>query len=172
MADFDIAFAALMKNEGVTLLDDPRTGEYSRYGLTAKTAMALLLCTAAGAREYIDALTLFTAHEVYRAHWWLPMHLYGLGDQAVATKLLDMGVNMGIPQAIKLLQEALNTLHLTVTVDGRMGPNTLVALVNADAPMLLIELRANATAFYHSLVNENPEKYAKYWDTWKARAAQ
>lgn len=169
MASFDQAFVYLYGNEGSDLYKDARTGEYSRFGVTLKTAAALGLC-APGDRSFIEGLTEDRAKEIYLDHFWAPAKLSSIREQAVANKLLDMVVNMGPGQAVKLLQRALNALGATLSPDGLLGYQTLAAANAADGYQLLTELRATALQFYRNLVDQHPDLYANDWEGWKARA--
>jgi lysozyme family protein len=154
-----------MGNEGSMLLDDPKTGEYSRYGITLQTAAALKLCQP-GDKSFIDFAKAF-----YFDHFWVPLRLTVIFDQGVASKLLDMAVNMGQHEAVLIAQRACNALAPpTVVMDGRMGPGTITAINGHDGHEMLLELRAESLQFYRELVTKDPDKYEKYWEDWKERA--
>jgi len=171
MADFSAGFAVIWRNESAELLDDRATGEFSRYGITLKTAASMGFC-ASKAYDYIRNLTEQDAKAFYLRAFWKPLLLDVVRDQAKANKIFDMAVNMGIGEAIRITQCALNDLHSTLAVDGKIGPRTLACINGADTFELLTELRANSLAFYHKLVDRDPAKYGKYWAGWKARAEQ
>ncbi len=169
MANFDLAFAFLMGNEGEKLLDDPKTGEYSRFGITLATASGFKLC-APDDRSFIDDLTVDRAKDFYLDYFWKPMKLDNLRVQAVADKILDMGVNMGPTQAAKIVQRACAALGGRLAVDGVLGYGTVIVINVRDGNQLLLELRAESLQFYRDLVTGNPDKYEKYWEDWKERA--
>lgn len=170
MANFDQAFTILIEQrEGVDLFVDRQTGEYSKFGITLKTASALGYCKE-GDRKWIENLTLAQAKDFYFREFWTPLLMEAVRDQAVANKIFDMAVNEGHEQATVLAQRALNGLGATLTPDGRMGPFTLAAINRADPHQLLLELRAECCAFYDRLIRQHSEKYAKYRDNWRKRA--
>ena len=170
MAEFAPAIAFVLGNEGTALLADPHTGEYSRYGITLSSAVSLGLC-AAEDRAFIESMTAERAQQIYLDHWWTPLQLDQVANQAIATKLLDMAVNMGRRRGIYVAQLACNWLGgATLALDGAMGPHTLAAINGLDPGELLLELRAESLSFYRRLVATDPGKYAKYWESWKARA--
>lgn len=169
MSTFDAAIDFVLDNEGTAILDDPKNGEYSRYGITLKTAAALKLC-APDDHAFIQGMTADQAKDIYRRFWWDALQLGQVKDVRISTKILDMAVNMGSPEAVKLAQSACGTVGAyEIPRDGVMGPKTIAA-INACAPYaLLLELRAEALVFYDTLVRKNPMK-AKYWAAWKTRA--
>jgi type VI secretion system secreted protein VgrG len=84
-------------------------------------------------------------------------------SQVVASKVFDMGVNMGIGTAVKILQKALG-----VAVDGVFGSGTLAA-VNAASDALLPAYKQALAAHYQSIVAAKPAE-AKFLNGWLARA--
>lgn len=168
-ANFDVAISFVLENERGMLFVDANSGEYSRYGITLKFAAAAGLCTPDD-KIFIERMTATLASAIYLKFVWEP-HGFGLiAHQQVATKLLDMCVNMGTAQAVKLAQRALAPLGRGVTVDGVLGRETIAALNAADEYELVQEMRAECCAFYGELANKNPERYGKYLKGWEMRA--
>jgi glycosyl hydrolase family 108/predicted peptidoglycan binding protein len=119
-----------------------------------------------------DALA--QAEIIYRAEYWGPMRLGELLNQAVASKIFDMGVNMGRNPAALLAQRAANGLllgrSLAPPIDGKIGSRTLSAL-NACPAAALIETLSNLSKiFYSDLAAKKPEN-KKYLEGWLKRAA-
>ena len=170
MAEFLPAVEYVLTNEAADLLIDRATGEYSRFGITAKFAIAAGLCTDAGAMEYINGMTRELAIQIYGRFFWNRLLLSGFKDQLIANKVLDMAVNMGESSAVKFLQKAVNNLSGTLKPDGKLGPCTLAAVNARDPWEVLIELKAEATASYKRIVDSDPRKYGKYLAGWQARA--
>jgi hypothetical protein len=105
-----------------------------------------------------------------RQFFWSPMLLDGVRDQAVAEKLLDMTVFIGLPVTESLLRLALNALGQAVSlIADKMNPWVLTAVNAVDAAMLLIELKAHLLGFLVRQIQIYPER-AKNWERWKARA--
>lgn len=67
----------------------------------------------------------------YKTQFWDSMKLDNINDQDIANELFDTGVNMGIPIASKMIQEACNLLNKQgksypdIDVDGIIGKNSL-----------------------------------------------
>lgn len=95
--------------------------------------------------EDIRLLTAGEAANFYRVQWWERYGYERIEDQGLATKLLDMAVNVGHGQAVRLLQRAIG-----VQDDGILGPRTLAA-ANARGAAVLPECRFRAVKFYLEL---------------------
>jgi hypothetical protein len=91
--------------------------------------------------------------DFYRRNFWAPSR-DGITSQAVANWLFDKSVNMGIQQAVKLLQRAAG-----VTDDGQFGPGTLAAVNGQDGAALVKACHDQALAFYRMLHAKDPVKY-------------
>src|SRR5690606_26510607 len=95
----------------------------------------------------IVGLTRENAAWFYKAHWW-DRHRYGDFPLSLASKLLDLSVNMGAAQAHKCVQRAARACGRTLADDGILGPRSRAALVELDAMQLRIALRSEAAGFY------------------------
>jgi len=166
MATFDNAIGYLLVNEGSKLFASNQ-GEYSKYGITLKLASQLGLCKPDD-HAFIENLDVQSATDFYHSHVWYPM-LDGIANQNIATKLFDMGVNMGRGESILLAQRACNVLGAAVKPDGQPGYQTLTAINTRDPQQLLLELCAECVDFYKLLVTKNPEKFQQFWEAWKTR---
>jgi lysozyme family protein len=159
MDRYEDAIHTILANEGGYVFDSADPGGETNYGICRRQYPHL----------NIPALTREQAREIYRRDYWFCDSIH---DQAVATKLFDMAVNMGRNTAVRLLQRALLALGNTAVItDGIFGPATL-ALTNASpADLLLAALRHQAADRYRALVEKNP-KLLKFLHGWLARAAQ
>lgn len=111
--------------------------------------------------EDIQALTRTRAIVLYAEKFWEPMKLDMLKGQAVATRVLDMSVNMGIRRGVKIAQRAFNEIKKEdipkLKVDGKLGPKTRRALDSVSPVKMMKALRAAHEAFYVSLVEKRPD---------------
>ncbi len=116
----------------------------------------------------IKNLTVEQVSVIYRTDWWDHYGYARITDQMVATKLLDLSVNMGAIQAHKLLQRACWAVngYMCIQDDGVLGDNT-VGLVNTLKPIQ--SYRSEAASFYRVIIAKNPIK-AKYKADWLKRA--
>jgi lysozyme family protein len=154
MASFKLAIARVINNEGGYGNNPADPGGETKYGISK--------------RQYPDLdiqnLTLEQAMEIYRRDFWDPA--WEALPQEVATKLLDMAVNMGRETAVKIVQRAAG-----VVPDGKLGPLTTAAIQNQDAVKLLQEIRARAAVHYARLVLANPALHG-FLLGWMRRAVQ
>ena len=101
-----------------------------------------------------DARLLPLMQDFYRRNFWVAW-MQQITAQQVANWAFDKSVNMGIGQAVKLIQRAAG-----VADDGRFGPATLAA-VNTVDPVVLVGLCHNeAVKFYEALHAKDPAKYS------------
>ena len=105
----------------------------------------------------------------YQKRFWEHMQLGGLESQDVANRLIDMAVNAGDRPAVKLLQQAINSLRFQVAVDGVIGPATLEAANQCDPEALLAAFREQRKQHYEKVAEDNPDD-AGYLPVWLARA--
>ena len=93
----------------------------------------------------------------YYSKFWTPLQAGGLESQDVANRYFDCSVDCWIPEAIEMLQRAVNALHAgTVEVDGAIGPITLAAANSADPEALLAAYREQRVAYYEAIAAKNP----------------
>jgi lysozyme family protein len=170
MTTFDEALAFVLRNEdphssGVVTED---SGGRTRFGIAERFHPDL------GDSFYTEPAdkALDVARAIYRSEYWKPIRGDEIRDQQVATKMLDMAVNMGVRQAIVLCQRALNECAaLQLAEDGVLGSRTMAAINRCDPLVLLIHLREMCAAFYQHLAAVRPEmqEYLRGWLT-RARA--
>jgi lysozyme family protein len=157
MADFKAAFAFVLQHE-----DSTRSGKVTvdaggrtRFGIAEKFHPDLPEEFFSGPAE--DALA--EAEKVEKREYWDAMRLAEVENQNVANKLFDMGVNMGVRQALFYAQRAINALAAVdarVAEDGLIGPRTLAA-INAAGPIAYYQLlREFSAAYYRHLAAVNP----------------
>ena len=111
----------------------------------------------------------------YKDNFWDINFLDQMPSQYVAEELFDTGVNMGTYRAAKFLQEALNVLNNNgklyndLSVDGKVGPNTIRAVnlcINNKGDSYLYKvLNILQGSFYIDIIRRDPsqEKFAYGW---------
>jgi len=161
MSSFEAAINFVLNNEGGFIDHPSDPGGATNYGVSLRTLRHL-----EGGNfdkwdlDYdgdIDAddmrlMTRELAIQFYEDHFWHPLY-EKFEHQAVATKVLDMVVNMGSRQGIKILQRACNWNMPMVRVDGYIGPKTLAA-ANSMGETLEYFLPAEQAKFYFELVDD------------------
>ncbi len=158
MARFEEAIGAVLANEGGYVNDPSDRGGETNFGISKRSYPA----------EDIAHLTRERAVEIYRRDFW-PRMWEGITDQRVATKLLDLSVNMGAPAAVALLQKALLDIGGTVLADGAFGPKTLSQVNQAPSEKLLFAFGNRAARYYFAIADKRPAS-RKFLHSWLRRA--
>jgi len=127
---FDVEYKHILGIEG-PYVDNPNDrGGATRYGITEAVARAH------GYTGAMQDLPILTARDIYKAEYWDKDNLDNVSavSTALASKIFDAGVNMGVATPGKFLQRALNVLNLQgqmfapMAQDGQIGPGTLACL--------------------------------------------
>ncbi len=157
MARFSVAIETVLAHEGGFVDHPSDPGGATNWGISSR-----FLRSIDDSRDVRD-LTKDAAEELYFEHYWKPHRYHLLGSQAVATKALDLTVNMGAEQAGKLIQRACMAHGASLKEDGVVGPKTRAAV--AAAFPLLPALRSEAAGFYRTLVAGKPSMrpFLKGW---------
>lgn len=120
-------------------------------------------------KEDIKALKKEDAAKIYYEQFWRKQRCDMMSNKDLAFKVFDMSVNMGLTQAARLLQRAVNATGLAnLNVDGLIGFVTITAIEKCEPDWLLILLRIEAIDFYRNLVKTKPE-YQKFLKGWLRR---
>lgn len=168
MASFVKAIPTILKHEGgwVNNANDP--GGATKYGISLRFLKENKLDLDGDGdidADDVKGLTTDRATMLYYDWFWVPGRFELVKDQLVATKLFDMGVNMGPRQGWRLAQKACNKYGLNLTVDGLVGPQTMLA-VNALEPTNYIKTLCDTQKeFYDAIIVQNPklEEFRKGW---------
>jgi lysozyme family protein len=112
---FEDAFQALLVYEGDYSNDARDPGGETRYGITEAVARRY------GYQGDMKALSLTTAQEIYRKHYWARLRLDELPPM-LRYPMFDAAVHSGPGQSARWLQRAVG-----VADDGIIGPVTLEA---------------------------------------------
>jgi len=168
MANFEEALTFVLRNEDphLTGIVTEDSGGRTRFGIAQRFHPEL------GDDFYTASpdLALEIAREIYRSDYWRAIRGDEIDDEQVATKLLDMAVNMGVRQAVVLCQRAVNAIAESKLVeDGVLGRQTLDAVNHCDPQALLEHLRDLCSAFYRHVATVRPEAQT-YLRGWLARA--
>lgn len=164
MADFNKALPYVLRHEGGWSDDPSDPGGATNFGITLAVAQRHGVMT----RDALKTISPEKVAEIYRQDYW---KFDGISDQRVATKVFDMGVNMGIGTAVKLVQSSLNDLDDHLVIDGAYGPAT-EASINAEDPLILLHGLCMASAeHYKAIVAKRPQSQ-KYLSGWLKRAEE
>jgi len=133
--DFDQAFTRLIGHEGGYVNDPRDPGGETKFGISR----------GAYPGEDIAGMTLERAKLLYRRDYWDSMQAEQF-PEAVRFEVFDMAVNMGVVQAIKIVQRAVDS-----TPDGIVGPMTLKGIRSADPAQLLRRVQGMRLRHYTDL---------------------
>jgi lysozyme family protein len=117
-------------------------GKRTRFGIDERWHPELSNCLYFSSMGQVAALQI--ARGIFDVNYCQPLCIAEITNQEVADRLLALGVNAGVVNAAKMLQDA-----VTVVGDGRIGPLTLHALDLADPEKVLADLRAEAESYYN-----------------------
>lgn len=163
-SSFALALPYVLKHEGGWSDDPDDPGGATNKGITLATANAHGIQTVDELRHITDE----QVASIYRSGYW---RFDRILSQRVATKLLDMAVNMGLRTAIRLVQEALNDLGAGLNVDGVMGPLAVSAINQIHEDSMLLLLCEVSKRRYLDIVAARP-KSKKFLDGWLKRASE
>jgi lysozyme family protein len=167
MADFEQAVAVVLSHEG-GFVDNPNDpGGATKYGISLRFLREEMRRNV----RPIDVrqMTKDEAIDIYREWWWDRFGYGAIADQATATKVFDMAVNMGGKRAHRIVQEALNDLGFSLDVDGVLGAQTCVAIAKTEPRRLLSKLVARQSDYYRSLAQARPQ-FRVFLAGWLERA--
>lgn len=157
---FLYAAEVVLQHEGGYVNDPWDPGGETKFGISKRSYPTL----------DIRDLTREQAIEIYRRDWWDRYGYDRIGPLEVATKVLDMAVNMGPDAAHRCLQRALHACgQRHVDIDGIIGPQTVGAANSVPPGELLAALRAEAAAHYRLLARDDLTK-RRYLGGWLNRA--
>lgn len=189
MADFNAALAITLSKEGGF---DIRTDTFevvnrgitlaTYFGQEAQDSVKILiadmlqkgdfskeaLIAADPNVAFIFNLTPDQTAAFYRSHYWDLLKLDQVHDQQLAAKIFDLGVNMGVGTITRIVQEAVNALGHSVTVDGRIGVLTMAAINLCEPVLLLGEIRDLAAERYREIAAADP-RHKNDLDGWLDR---
>ena len=114
---FEKAVDYVIKNEGGYVFDEDDPGGETNYRISHKSYPHL----------DIKHLSLQDAKKIYFCDYWHKKGFEEIPDDAVATQVFDLSVNLGIRPAVIILQRALRSVGIRVQEDGVMGLQTLVS---------------------------------------------
>jgi lysozyme family protein len=115
---------------------------------------------------------LLYAQNLFKNWYWMPIHGDDILNQTVATKVVDLAFNMNVAPAVKIAQQAINSLLFpneeALVVDGHLGPKTLYMLNRESPELVLVAIKKFATQHYQAIAAANPD-LQKYLEGWLKR---
>lgn len=127
----------------------------------------------------IKALSQEQAQDLYLNFWWKKFRYDDIEDQASATKVFDLCVNMGsrrknrngevVGGAHLLAQQAVQACGILLVLDGLLGPKSKAAINEVDSGEFEASLCSEAAGYYRQLITAN-YVFNKYRRGWMRRA--
>lgn len=165
---FNYAVNVILGHEGGFTNDPIDPGGPTNFGISLRTLKEI---NPNADIDTIKNLNLEQAIDYYRKQWWEKYHFGFIFDLKLATKIFDLGVNIGAEKAVKLFQMAINSIgNDHIELDGKIGKITISASNCLPSNQLLAKYQQLAKEFYLSLMEKNP-KLIKYKNGWLNRAA-
>lgn len=153
---FELIIEQTLLHEGGFSNNPSDAGRETKYGISKRSYPNV----------DIKNLTLEQAKAIYKKDFWDNQGYSQIEDISLASKIFDLGVNMGTKNAVILLQRALKANGVkTLQDDGIYGQATIDALKNIDSKKVLIALRSEAAGYYRRLVtaNQSQKVFLKGW---------
>lgn len=175
MSNFENAIHTVLKHEGGYVNDPVDPGGATKYGVSLRYLQNKKDLTGDFDHDGdvdvddIKGMNIEDAIDIYKTDWWDKYHYSMIEDQDLATKVLDLSINMGSKQAHKLLQRAVTSLDRHLIADGILGEQSWYAIDKIDPKELIAAFRNQAAQFYLSLIAKKP-KFKKYKNGWLKRA--
>ena len=145
--NFDKAVAIILEKEGGYSNAAWDNGGPTNHGITIRTLAAWRNRPVTSAD--VQTLTKQEAKQIYLANYWQPICADNL-PAGVDLCIFNAAVNVGVSTAAKHLQEILK-----VTIDGRIGQQTLFALKYANAEDVIAKFQRQMVDYYRLLPDYN-----------------
>jgi lysozyme family protein len=154
----------LLEREGGFVNDPDDRGEATKYGITRET-----LSDHRGEAVSVDEVRRLTEDEartIYREEYIEAPGYHGIHDASLQGLVVDAGVNHGPHRASRWLQRAAG-----VTVDGHVGPQTLVAVNEGSTLPTYLEFIRIRAEFYGKIITNDPSQ-ARFAHGWLRRLGE
>jgi lysozyme family protein len=102
--------------------------------------------------------------DVYKARYWDKARLDDVNSQHIANEMFIFGVNAGMKTSIKKAQKIVK-----VTVDGKIGNNTINALNKFEESKFDLEFDEEERKYYASIIKRKPS-FGRFKRNWMRRA--
>lgn len=166
----------LIGREGGYVNDKADRGGETKYGIT-RTALAAYRGVPASQikSEEIKSLTPQRAAHIYETVYYNKPGINKVDSLVLQNVMTDASANHGPANSIILMQKTLNDLGYKVSVDGRLGPQTLKAISSAQAAIGEDELNDayvnRRTRFMRNIAKNDPTQ-KRFLPGWLNRASE
>lgn len=173
MSVFAIALLTVLSHEGGLVNDRDDRGGITNYGVSLRYLQDTSLLHPNNFAHFdfnndgkidgkdIRLMSKDQASHLYEEYWWKKYGYGKIKSQIIATKMLDIAINMGHRQATIAIQRAIRATSGTkIEEDGLLGPETIDAINKCDDKILLAAFRSEAASIYRSIATP---KYLAGW---------
>lgn len=157
------AINKVLKHEGGFVNDPADSGGATNFGIT-KAVYEKYKGRSVSIDE-IKNMPKGDAISIYKRDYWDGIGGDLINSYIVAYALFDIAVNRGVSSAVKSAQRIIG-----VSVDGKIGPNTLNKINQQNEKTFVAAFLADAKQFYVDLAERRP-KDAKFLDGWLNRVS-
>lgn len=168
MASFDLAFDHILEVEGGYSHHPLDRGGETNFGVTQKTWDVYL--RSIGVKSYpVEDINISDARTVYKQLYWDRLRLRSITSAPISLCMMDQGVNIGVRRTVKRAQKTHNTVTPVVgkplTIDGVIGPRTVLALNFVNERDFVWEFIKESQLYYADLVKRSPDQrvFLKGW---------
>ena len=167
---FSEAIGKTLVNEGGFSDDEFDLGGKTNFGITYETLQTAIKQGIVPRETNIKTLTKDEAILIYEKLYWDKLKLDRIESQAVASKIFDTSVNVGLHWAVVIVQRAVHaSTGELLREDGILGTKTLAAINNAPAGALLASMRSEQAGYYRLIV-ANDSTQSRFFGGWSRRA--
>lgn len=176
MAEFKSALPTIMHHEGWYSNHPSDPGKATKFGVSLRFLMNTGDLDSDGwidgdinhdgniDIEDVKCLTVEKASDIYRLYFWDKNKYELIHDQAIATKIFDLSVNMGSYAAHKVAQRAVRAAcGLRLQQDGILGLRSFTAINMCKPELLMVALKSEAAGYYRSIKYKGSEDFLKGW---------
>lgn len=176
MADFNTAYNIVRKIEGGYQNNANDSGNYcdgeligTNRGIAAETYADSLLGDRCPTVAEMKALTSDQAKSIYRTNFWNPIRGDELENQNTANMLFDMYVNQTYWFNYILENAVIKQRMFITSFDRPLSDGELDILNGLNQKKFFNDLRDGREERYNYLVEQNPAKYAEFYNGWMNR---
>lgn len=177
---FEEAIVHILKNEGGYVDHKSDKGGATNYGISLRFLKSLGLfgdLNKDGVTDVkdINIIDAETAKAIYKKFWW-DKYKYGqIKNKKIATKILDMSINIGAYRSHIIVQKSLNELfkHDILKKDGIIGRRTIYAINKCgEHRKLMVLIVVNITKYYLHLYDKDEKNRINFIVGWLKRAVK
>lgn len=156
-----------LKLEGGFVNNPSDPGGATNMGITLRTLQSV---DPSATVQDVKNLTSDEASKIYDQKYWTPNHIDQM-PEGVQDVAFDSFVQHGDTMGAKIIQRALANMGQPVTVDGKIGDDTIEAMNKVDPATLRMNILSSREAFYRQLASNNPSQ-KQFLNGWLNRLDQ